>query len=209
MHAPDLSGPTTQWKLTAPESYVLLNGPQAGGAEAFRLALMELVGRGALRVVQVQQPGMLGLGRRVTVLAEGASPPADLDPTLESIWQVYTSLPSQTFPDGTVGVPVQELARAVQQRYGSLDGYVALQVLPALVERGLFRREEYRKLFLFPATRYVLTPDGRAARSELQGLIALGNRQFGGWAGQDPARALTFMGLAGASMFLMPLLLSE
>jgi hypothetical protein len=96
-----------------------------------------------------------------------------------------------------VGAPVEALAQAVQQRYGSLDGYVSHEVMPALIERGLYSREEYRQFFVVPASRYVLTPAGRAARAELEGLVALGSQQFGGWTRQDPGRALAFMGMAG------------
>lgn len=83
--------------------------------------------------------------------------------------------------DGTVGVPVAELARALFERYPwtgwsnqVTGGYVHAVVLFALEERGLFAFERYRRLGLFDATRWVLTPAGSAAKTGLEASLAVG-----------------------------------
>jgi hypothetical protein len=208
MDSPVANWPNTQWKLSAPESYVLLHGPNASGAEVFKAAVTELASRGALKITRVEQSGALGFGRGISVLAQGTGG-SRLDGPPARILELHGSLPLRSYPDGTVGAPVEALAQAVLQRYGSLDGYVSHEVMPALIERGLYSREEYRKFFVVPASRYVLTPAGQAARAELEGLVALGSQQFGGWTRQDPGRALAFMGMAGAAMMLMPMLFGD
>ena len=51
--------PATRWQLSAPESFVLRNGPNASGREAFKLGLMELVGRGVLALDNPGKDAML------------------------------------------------------------------------------------------------------------------------------------------------------
>ena len=63
--------PTTQWDLPAPDSYVLLNGVERADVEPFKLAIMELVGRRILRLVELDEPGIFGTRRHLTILAEG------------------------------------------------------------------------------------------------------------------------------------------
>jgi len=50
------------WRLTAPESYVLLNGAQASGVEAFKTGVLEIVARGALAIETHTEPGFFDFG---------------------------------------------------------------------------------------------------------------------------------------------------
>lgn len=203
MDTPTAESPASTWQLDASESYVLLNGPEVSGTEAFRLAVTELVARGALRVVDVEQPSFLGQTGRTTVLVHGDTTSLPAEGPLRSVWELYEQTAPTTFPDGTGGVPVAQLSAAAQARYDTLDGFVRDEIMPDLERRGLYMREHYRVLRLFPATRWRLTPDGYQARAELERLMAHGDQRFGGWASNDPGQALAFMALAGSAMLLM------
>lgn len=204
MEATPTGWPTTPWELTAPESYVLLNGPSASGAEALKLAALELVARGLLRIVEAEEVGPFGSQRpaRVLVRARGARPPTT--PVLASVWTLYTGIPPRTFGEGIEGVPIDELAREAQSRYKPLRRFVERVIMSNLIERGLYTYEQYRIFWFFPASRLVLSPAGAAARADLEERLAMARAQFGGWATADPARALAFAGLAGAALLLAP-----
>ncbi|MDP9375790.1 MAG: GPP34 family phosphoprotein, partial [Chloroflexota bacterium] len=174
--------PEKPWRLSAPESYVLLHGPKARGNKVFALALMELVARGAFRIIRGDQP----------LLMRGPRPARPDARPLAAIWDLRPA-----------GKPVADVARAAKGRYGSLRGYVEREVLAALAERGLYRREAYKILWIFPASRHVPTPAGEAARAELEAWRAAGTRGFGELVRRDPARAAAFVGLAGGAILLM------
>ncbi len=174
--------PEKPWRLSAPESYVLLHGPKARGNKVFALALMELVARGAFRIIRGDQP----------LLMRGPRPARPDARPLAAIWDLRPA-----------GKPVADVARAAKGRYGSLRGYVEREVLAALAERGLYRREAYKILWIFPASRHVPTPAGEAARAELEAWRAAGTRGFGELVRRDPARAAAFVGLAGPAVLLM------
>jgi hypothetical protein len=203
MAADRAAWPATAWTLTAPESYVLLHGPHASGRETFKLALLDLIARGALRLVEVTGRGVFGRGRRTSVLVPGPTPVPPAAQPLASVWLVYSGVPLRSYAGGVTGVPVADLARAAVRRYRSLDRYRFEEVVSALVDRRLFAREEYRVLWLFPAQRIVVTPAGTRARADLERRLTLGGEQFGGWVERDPARAVAFAGLAGAAVLLM------
>ena len=205
--AATLSGPAGDWpegawQLTAPESHVLLNGP-AAGSDAFKLAVLELVARGVLRVVDVEQQGAFGRKRKVTVLARGANQTAPRERALAGVWGLYTETKAQTFADGTSGVPVDGFAQRAGGRYKPIGKFVTAEVLPALIERGLYRTEQGRTLFIFPTTKHVLTPAGEAARADLRRWMELGERHMGEWVEETPSRALAYASAAGAAVLLM------
>ncbi|MDO8477084.1 MAG: hypothetical protein Q7W02_12990 [Candidatus Rokubacteria bacterium] len=139
-------GAAPRWQLTAPESYVLLNGPRASGVEAFKKGLLELVAR---------------------------------------------------------GVRIKDLPKSARDRGMPVKGYTRGVVVPALMERGLYRREEYRVLGLFPITRYVETATGAAARAELEALMKTVDRDFGASVERDPRQALALVGMLGSAVVLM------
>jgi uncharacterized membrane protein YgcG len=193
--------PATRWQLTAPESFVLLNGPRASGSEAFKLGVMELVTRGALRLDNVTQ----GRLRRheVVRLRDGPRAVTPRERALEPIWSIYQRTPSHSFEDGEHGTRVENVARAAARHYGKLSRYIDQDVLPALVERGLFERKEGRILWIFPTTRHDYTSEGLAARAELQTLLDLGQQGSLAWR-DDPNRALDYATVAGAAVLMQP-----
>lgn len=196
--------PGTPWPLSAPESYALLHGPGAArGREAFKLALTELVTRGALRIQEAESRGALGRTSKHSLLVHGAKPSAPSEAVLQRVWEIYSSTPAKTV--GTAhGVPIADFARAAQAKLGGLDAYLEREVFPALAQRGYVERSEKKKLFVFTQKSWAYTPRGEAAREDLQKMVELGNSQFSTWAQQDPARAAQFALLAGGALLLMP-----
>jgi uncharacterized membrane protein YgcG len=168
------------------------------------LAVVELVARGLLRVVDVEEPGFLGRTHRTSVLVRGETGSAPADGPLRSVWELVEQTEATTFSDGTRGIPVTRLVAAAQARYGSLERFVTDEVLPDLERRGLYRRETSRVLWLFPVTRWRLTPDGQQALAELQRLMALGDQRFSGWVDNRPGDALAYTAMIGSAMLLMP-----
>jgi Golgi phosphoprotein 3 (GPP34) len=190
----------TRWELTAPESFVLLNGPSASGREAFKLGVMELIARGALAMDEA--------GTKNATLRDGPQARAPRERALGAIWDVYQASPSHSWA-GRYGVRLKDLGRTAVKQYGSLDAYRKSEVLGAMVDRGLFERREGRILWIFPTTRFELTADGDRARDELQNLMETGRQRFSGWAADDPNQALAYAGTVGAAMLLMPMLYGD
>jgi hypothetical protein len=189
-------------RLAASELYVLLHGPDAKAAEVFKLALHELIGRGVLKPGIFQQ----GSGRtttRTALLLPGTQIPRDLSWSLRSVKDAYDSITTRAPREQ--GVAVQELAHALREQHGaSLGQWVTDDVVGALVDRGLFATEEVKRLGLFSTTKYEPTPEGKAARAELEASIKRARDQFPTWASHEPARAATFLALAGPAVLIMP-----
>jgi hypothetical protein len=191
--------PATRWGLSAAESYVLLNGPSASGSEAFKLGLSEMVARGILVLETIEQRGRFSR-KQVATLRGGPREAMPREQPLAAIWHLYQGLT----PDGEPGVPVEKLARAAARQYQPLGRFVRREVIPALVERGLYEARHERVLWLIPRTRYVLTPDGESAQADLRQWLDVGATRFAGWADTDPTHALAYAGMAGAALLLMP-----
>ena len=197
--------PASRWLLTAPESRALLRAPELPDLEAIKLALKEVVLRGGLRLDRVERPGRLGRGRVTTALRPGiGSPPAE--PALRAVLDLVSGLeprPLVLAGPGRAevrGVLLEHVATAVRKRLGS---YRDETLLPTLERRGLARAESAKTLGLLPRCRVALSEDGRAAQRELREWLEAGEKRFGGWARNDPERALAFAGGAGAAVLLM------
>ncbi len=195
------------WRLSAPESYVLLNGTEET-AEPFKLAIMELVSRGVLALDDFVFRGSadgadVGLNVQTgnKVLRSGPNATVPVEAPLASVVRIYQNIATMAF-QGQVGVA--EFLRQARRTYGSINAYTTVELLPALIERGLYGRKKGKRLWLFPVTRTVLTPAGQTARAELQQWVDLGQGSFGPWAGSDPRLAMAFLGGAGASVLLVP-----
>ena len=200
--------PSEPWDLPAPDSHVLLNGPDRPDAEPFRLAVMELVGKRHLRMMQVEEPGLLGTKRRSVLVAgdERTRPEAE---SLLAVWNLYYEPRTQTayrktYKDGTTGVELPAFARAAAEYFGSLQGYAAGVVVPSLIKQGLMEKQAAKILWLIPTTRIVLTPAGVEKRRQLQEIIWLAQQQAGSWAGGGMGMGMESLMFAGAAMLLMP-----
>lgn len=192
-------------KLQAPELYVLLHkGTDAKPTEVLKVAILELIGRGVVRPATQ----LHGTGRATTrsaVLVRAAEPTAQPDRSLQSLMEAYDAVPKRAEVDGEQGVAVRDLAHELRARHGGkLENWVADEVLATLVERGLYTKEQGKRLLIFDATRYEPTAEGNAARALLEESIARAESEFGDWADDDPRRASTFVALAGSAVLLMP-----
>lgn len=196
------------WRLSAPESLVLLHGQSASGSEAFKLGLMELVASGALVLGSVEQR-MLMLTSQVAALRDGPRASAARPRALEAIFDVYARTPHRLSLDGAPAVAATDLTRAAMRDFGSLSNYVSQAVLPSLAERGLFEARLAKILWIFNTTRWQRTPAGDAARDELNRWLLEAETQFSDWATNDPQRALAYAAGAGAALLLMPAILPE
>lgn len=189
-------------RLGAPELYILLHGPGAKAAKVFKLALHELIGRSLLKPDTLQQ----GSGRtttRTALLQTGTQTAGKLSRSLQSIMDAFGSLAAQPLQENSVAV--QQLAGALREQHAdSLSQWVTDNVVATVVERGLYTREEVKRLGLFSSTNYEPTREGKAARAELEASIKHAEGQFSAWASDEPTRATTFLALAGPAVLLMP-----
>ena len=201
--------PATAWQLSAPESAVLVNGVGVPGRESFKLALMELLSRGVLRLTEVRERARLFGTRRTKVLTDGSRPGQPRQAVLARVWSLYHAQPAKVFPDGTHGVELSDFLRAARQRDGGVQRFTTSVVIPALVERGLLERQEKRLLLIFKETRHEPTAAGLAAQAALQRWMLVARRDLNSWTQSDPSKALAFSALAGAALLLMPDLLPD
>lgn len=191
---------TGRWELPAPESQVLLSGPETNDDWVLKAALLELLVRGALRLISGKHGRFVRQKGEMVALVSGRE--AAGVPTLHAVINAYAD--AQALAQG---VPVSELARAVLMRYRErprfTGGYVQEVVLPALRERGLFSREADARVQLLGAEGWFLTRSGLATLVALRTMLATARQSFGAWVGSDQARAGAFIESAGAAVFLM------
>lgn len=197
--------PKSHWKLTAPESYALLYGSKAEGPQVFKLALLELVARGWLKLGEIEKRRVSsGRDQKIATLGYGAKRRGSGGRPLDAVLELFEPHASWASEGGGSGlVPVSALALATRSRYGSFKNYVEVEVMPALAARGLYQQKERRILGLFPTSRWEITRTGEAARVELEGNRSLGRDQFHRWVDSDPSQALAFLGITGSSVLLM------
>ncbi|MBI3966735.1 MAG: hypothetical protein HY329_13960 [Chloroflexi bacterium] len=196
------------WKLSAPESFLLMHGTEGNVRQSIKLALLELIARGTLEVVDVAMRRTLAMGkRRQVVLVDGPRPEAPESPALLGIWQAHQKLPRRELEraaGGSIqGVLLNDLLRALAVHHGNLDEYVAKEIWEPLVKSGLVQLEKYKVMGLLSRTRYAPTKAGTAAKEELELWLALGARDLSGLVEQDPQRAVSYVAHAGAAALLM------
>lgn len=173
-------------------------GPKAGGNRPFKLALMELVVGKCLALMNAEDKALFGLWKRsITLLAPGARRQQIGNRSLSALLDLLGEMSPQTTSDGNVGVPVAKFARAARRKYGWLGGYAATEVMPGLVSRGFYERQEQPGF-------WKITRAGKAARTELERNLAKhGKERLSLWVDDEPAQALAFLGFAGSSSLLM------
>lgn len=193
--------PRNRWELSAAESYALLYGPKTSKpSQPFKLAVLEVVSRRVLELVEVEKSGFFG-SKRVTVLARGEGKTDNR--VLQEVRDLYFACGKTVYPNGVTGVEVKSLAEHAGRQYRSRKGFAGAVVMKALEERGFYRREQRRFLGIIPYQRWELTVQGEAARAELAGTVRLGESRFRHWVDREPNRALVYLGLVGPAILLM------
>jgi hypothetical protein len=216
METPILDRPITEsstpWPLSAPESYVLLHGPRAKSIEAFKRGLLELVARDVLRVETRERPRCFQLfTEQATFLHTGPNMSRGelVARPLQAIWDIYRRTSLCISWGDPRGVLVRDLPRSARGLGTPLGKFTYWSVLPALVERGLYERDDYAAPGPSRSSRYTETTAGRAERVKLESLMWSAVRDFYPAAQKDPAAALALAGGLGSAIFLMDPLLSE
>ena len=202
MDAFDVVGwPRDRWELSAAESYVLLYGPRTSKpSQPFKLAVLELVSRRVLELVEVERSGFFRR-KKIAVLSMGDG--TTDNEVLLAVQGLYVGCAKTVYPGGLVGLEVKTLAEQAGRTYSSRKGFAEAVVMKALAEKGLFRREQRTFLGIIPYRRWALTRSGEAARARLTVSMRLGESQFGRWVDRQPNRALAYLGLMGPAILLM------
>ena len=178
METPILDRPipasSAPWPLSAPESYVLLHGPRAKSVEAFKRGLLELVARDVLTMETRERGRLFPLfTARTSFLLRGPKMPwvHSAAPPLRSIWDIYSRTSISVSPGDPRGVRVRDLRRSARVLGTPLRNFTSWSVLPALMERGLYERDDYAAPRPSRSSRYTETTAGRAARIRLESLL--------------------------------------
>jgi hypothetical protein len=205
--------PSFLWRLSAPESLVLLWGPDTGDPWTLKVALLDLVVRRTLRLSTAERPRLLRSPARVNVLSAAELADPSLPRALQAVMEAYSGT-RQVLSDG---VPVVDLATAVftrrfrQTRTGFLrkrwdrtgGGYVRTEVLPELERCGYYTRLVVSELAIFSSPHWRLTSTGEAALAELRRITAVGRGAFPEWVERDPELALSFVERAGPAILIL------
>src|SRR6478752_2529546 len=88
--------PGEPWTLSAPETLVLLTGPETGDAVALRVALLELVVRRSLKLSLATDRRFLIFHPKVNVLSGGSAFTRRLEKPLQRILDLFPQLPRRT-----------------------------------------------------------------------------------------------------------------
>ena len=191
--------PASPWPASAPESppAALL---QAGRKAGLELAVLELVARGWLQLVEVRRTGVFGRYRKDAVLTQGRRAAAVTNLSrVQALWQVYGKQAPRAFaprpipprlpslPGGRVSARTDRSLgrRGPHVRHGRreqarLGGWIRVEGSKAGPgQPRLGRRGAVSALGLFPATRWRSTPPGVAAQGDLLWRVDYGNRELG------------------------------
>lgn len=198
----ELAGwPPKRWELSAAESYALLYGPKTSKpSQSFKLAVLELVSRRVLEMIEVEKSGFFRT-KKVALLRRGEG--TTENQVLLEVRDLYLSSARSVYPDGVSGVEVKSLAERASQQYSSRKGFAEAVVMKALEQRGFFQREQRSFLGIISYQQWALSRSGEAAREQLKLTMRLGESQFGRWVEREPNRALAYLGLVGPAVLLM------
>jgi hypothetical protein len=186
---------TTAWELSAPESYLLLHGLEASPAEILKAAFRELVARGVFTISEIELHTTAGLQRRYVV---GGKPrKRQVRRPLHELVEIYDAMPARRIdPVKAPPVALTDYVGEVMRKFGGIEGYRQL-VLSALVDRGLYKHERYRRMGLMSGERDVPTLAGVQAREELDRRLKTAGDM------PDWLRGVALAGLLGSAVLLV------
>ena len=197
--------PERRWPLSAPESLVLLWGPDTGDTWALSLAILEIAVRHDLGLRTVTRRSMLFFRTNTLVLTGPLTLSQIAGTPLRALFPAH---PLQLRYDGGVtGVPLESIAmplvapevvRTARKRTRIRSGpvYVPKHVIPALVQRGLYTYD-------LPTLPPVMTDDGKVALAELRHLLAIGRETLPSLVEHDPTTAWRYLDRAGSALLLV------
>jgi len=207
MGRPQVDWPRLRLDLTAPEWYVLNYVGHGFASEAFKLAVKELVVRGALGVEPVERR-RLGRRRQGSALTDGPRLRMRPPPALAPVLDVYSKVQKQGLQttDASAagmrpieGVHTEDFAKAARKRFGGqLNKYIRRCVLPLLSGAGLMTTAGGGI-----SKRTSWTAAGRQAVDELDEWMAVGRRHLRPWVFRNPARGIAWASSGGAAVLLM------
>ncbi len=122
---------------------MLVYGPKSGGSRPFKLAVMELIVGKCLTLTDAEDSVLFGLWKRnVALLTPGAKRQSLGSRSLSALLDLLGEISTRTTRDGNTGVPVAKFTQEARRKYGWLGGYAETEVMPGLVSRGLYERQE-------------------------------------------------------------------
>ncbi len=169
-------------------------------SQPFKLAVLELVSRRVLELVEIERSGFFG-SKKISVLSRGDG--RTDNEVLLAVRDLYFACDKTVYRNGVVGVEVKTLAEQAGRLYRSRKGFTEAMVMKALAEQGFYRREQRSFLGIIPFQRWALTRSGEVAKAQLTVTMRLGESQFGRWVDRQPNRALAYLGLVGPAILLM------
>jgi hypothetical protein len=175
------------WGLSAPELCVLRREGRGDGREALRMAVLELIVRGALRL------DFGGRSRRY-VSVQRTDVGVHLDPPVAAVAACLGSAP----------MSLRSLEHELSLMWATPHEFVWSEVVPALCDRGVAQRMARRRGLRWMGNRLVLTECGRTARAQLGEQLTVLEERLGGWLAEDAAGAVAYVAEAGAAVLLAP-----
>ena len=196
--------PARRWELTAPESYLLRYGPgrDVRPVSAFKLAMMDLVARGALTVngVFVRRRWVRGT-RAVWLLGDGPRKASVDEPALLPLILLHSSMIERrpsfavSFVNSAMelpGVPLERFVSAVARRNGGYAAYMRRDVAGSLRNRELISGTNRHARH---------TPAGEQAWERLDQWVEVGGDPLQSWM-RDQTWLRAYLAGAGAAVFL-------
>jgi hypothetical protein len=184
------------WPCTAAESAFLIGAPHA--RHALKLAALELVGRGVLRLERFEEPRRVFGTREVAMLV--VSNGRTGEPVLDAVRGLVVASATHESPAGVAGHPLDGIARAARETWKREGGFGIAVCRPQLSKRGLLEDRERRFLGL-PTRTWRRTPAGDALRQRFLNAISDAKATFR--RPLDDAARIAFLTAAGPAVFLM------
>jgi hypothetical protein len=153
-------------KLSAAEAAVLTG--QRRSAHALKLALLEMIADGALRLTVAERRGRLGRRHKVTLLVAEPGTNGRANPVLATLLRIVQETPGESQPDGTTGHPLVDVARRATAEWQHSGGFAKAVVAESLVRRGLLTHTRKRWLGLVPHSATIRTPNGQAIARRIE-----------------------------------------
>ncbi|MEQ1843317.1 MAG: hypothetical protein ABL994_23170, partial [Verrucomicrobiales bacterium] len=207
--------PAFPWRLSAPESLVLLWGPETGDPWAVKVAMLELVVRRCFAIATIEKRRFLRSPVTIQMFTKVSALDQSLARPLKVVDDAYQLLAKTSRDEGRV--TVYSLAtkllsyRRQKVRTGlfrrrvdrSAGSYVRSEVLPELQRQGLFRTESDFRMPSLDLTKWWLTAEGSTRLDELIRLNDAGRNSLPEWVKTEPALARRYVEQAGTSVLLL------